>query len=97
MGKACLIPDWNETRGDKLRSFSADVEHHFGAKKRNSVMAKARDLLIKFDYRSNLVCIIFTPCFLRELKLLLDISVCSLYRLGHVFALFYSGLSCKSL
>ncbi|XP_024370884.1 centromere/kinetochore protein zw10 homolog isoform X2 [Physcomitrium patens] len=55
LGKACLIPDWNETRGDKLRSFSADVEHHFGAKKRNSVMAKARDLLIKFDYRSNLI------------------------------------------
>lgn len=55
MGRSGLIPDWDESRGDKLRSFSSDVEFHFAVKKRKSLVAKARDLLIKFD----VVCLFF--------------------------------------
>ncbi|KAG0590155.1 hypothetical protein KC19_1G076600 [Ceratodon purpureus] len=55
LGRSGLIPDWDETRGDKLRCFSSDVEHHFAVKKRKSVMAKARDLLTTSDYRSHVI------------------------------------------
>lgn len=53
LGRLGLIPEWVESRGDKLRSFSSDVEYHFAVKKRKSVMTKARDLLIKSDYKAH--------------------------------------------
>jgi centromere/kinetochore protein ZW10 len=53
LGRLGLIPDWVESRGDKLRSFSSDVEYHFAVKKKKSVMTKARDLLINSDYKSH--------------------------------------------
>lgn len=59
LGRANLIPDWNETEGDKLRRFSSDVELHFAVKKRKQVVAKARNLLVASDYKTFLV--IFLP------------------------------------
>ena len=74
LGRSGLIPDWDETRGDKLRSFSSDVELHFAVKKRNSVVAKARDLLTTSDYKSHVVCMFSLFFEEKGLESLLDVS-----------------------
>lgn len=50
LGSAGLIPDWDETKGDRLSKFSSDVEVHFALKKKKHVLAKARYLLVQNDY-----------------------------------------------
>lgn len=57
LGREGLIPDWDETKGDKLRKFSADVEIHFAVKKRKRVLAKARDLLVQSNFNTYVVII----------------------------------------
>lgn len=93
MGSSGLIPDWDETRGDKLRSFSSDVELHFAVKKRKSVMAKARDLLTTSDYKSHVVCMFSLLLEERELELQLDVSHFVFFLL--LFRVYVFSLLCK--
>ncbi|BFI30799.1 protein transport protein DSL1/ZW10 [Marchantia polymorpha subsp. ruderalis] len=45
-----LIANYDRARGDKLSTFTSDVEVHFALRKKEQVLAKARDLLMNTDY-----------------------------------------------